>query len=74
MQLAAPTSGEITLLNRKVAGEDQELRRSIGYLPFEISLYKELTGKQAIEFAARAYGLDGGTLPPRNMRNCSNGT
>lgn len=57
MQLAYPTSGEIRLLGRKLEGEMPELRKQIGYLPSEINLYKDLTGKQLLEWAAEAYGL-----------------
>lgn len=57
MQLLAPTSGQITLLNWQVKGDMPDLRRQIGYLPSEIHLYKELTGRQVLDFTARAYGL-----------------
>lgn len=58
MQLAYPTAGEMYLLGRKVEGEIPELRKEIGYVPSEISLYKDMTGKQMLEFTARSYGLE----------------
>lgn len=58
MQLTYPTSGEIYLLGRRVSEEMHELRREIGYLPSEIHLYPDWTGKQVLEFAARSYGLN----------------
>lgn len=58
MQLAYPTSGEIMLFGSKVEGEMPELRKRIGYLPSEINLYKDMTGRQLLEWAARAHGLE----------------
>ncbi|TNJ64691.1 ABC transporter ATP-binding protein [Paenibacillus hemerocallicola] len=58
MQLANPTAGEIYLFGRQVRGEMPELRRKIGFLPSEINLYKDMTGKRLLEFAARSYGLE----------------
>jgi ABC-2 type transport system ATP-binding protein len=58
MQLAYPTSGEIMLFGGKVEGEMPELRKQIGYLPSEINLYKDMTGRKLLEWAARAHGLE----------------
>lgn len=57
MQLIYPTSGTMTVLGTPVAGEVPELRRRIGYLPSEVNYYQSLTGRQMLEFAARAYGV-----------------
>jgi ABC-2 type transport system ATP-binding protein len=58
MQLIYPTSGKIYLFGEEVDGDRPDLRRKIGYLSSEVNLYKQLTGKQMLEFTARAYGLD----------------
>ncbi|NBI30401.1 ABC transporter ATP-binding protein [Chengkuizengella marina] len=54
MQLIKPTSGEISVLNKPLTTEQHTLRNKIGYLPSEINYYKDMTGKQVLEFAARA--------------------
>ncbi|NDI34281.1 ABC transporter ATP-binding protein [Chengkuizengella sediminis] len=54
MQLINPTSGEIKVLNKTLSTEQPSLRKNIGYLPSEINYYKDMTGKQVLEFAARA--------------------
>ncbi|SDN53448.1 ABC-2 type transport system ATP-binding protein [Paenibacillus sp. yr247] len=57
MQLNAPTRGEIHLFGQRVIGDRADLRKRIGYLPSEIHFYPDMTGKQALELAAAAYGL-----------------
>lgn len=58
LQLIAPTSGELHVLGEPVKGDDPELRKRIGYLPSEIRLYPDLTGRQALELAAGLHGVD----------------
>lgn len=58
MQLIHPTSGKLEVLNRRITGDKPKLRREIGYLPSEINLYKDLTGKQILDFTARAFGKE----------------
>ncbi|WP_274364443.1 ABC transporter ATP-binding protein [Paenibacillus thermotolerans] len=57
MGLSKPDRGRIALLGRPLEGDDPNVRRNIGYLPSEVSFYKEMTGKQLLEFTARAYGM-----------------
>lgn len=57
MGLSRPESGRIRLLGQPMQGDTPPLRAVIGYLPSEVSFYKELTGTQLLEFTARAYGL-----------------
>ncbi|TJY44405.1 ABC transporter ATP-binding protein [Cohnella pontilimi] len=58
MQLIAPSSGELTVLGSRITGDDPKLRSRIGYLPSEIRLYPDLTGRQALELAAGIHGID----------------
>lgn len=58
LQLIAPTGGSLFVLGTKITGDHAELRRKIGYLPSEIRLYPDLTGRQALEFAAGVHGVD----------------
>jgi ABC-2 type transport system ATP-binding protein len=57
MQLVRPTSGEVKLFGSQVSGDMPALRREIGYLPSEINLYKDMTGRQVLDFAAASFGL-----------------
>lgn len=63
LQLISPTSGELTVLGKPVRGDDPELRGRIGYLPSEIRLYPDMTGKQALELAAAVHGVDWKSSP-----------
>jgi ABC-2 type transport system ATP-binding protein len=63
MQLTRPTSGEITILGRRITGEQPSLRQEMGYLPSEVNLYPDLTGRQLLEFTSRSYGLDLASTP-----------
>jgi len=56
MQLTAPSAGSLAVLGTPLRGEQPELRRRIGYLPSEIALSPDMTGRQALELAAAAYG------------------
>ncbi|QCT02269.1 ABC transporter related protein [Paenibacillus algicola] len=56
MQLIHPTSGSLQVLGEAQDREKPELRKRIGYLPSEVMLYPQMTGKQALELTARAYG------------------
>jgi ABC-2 type transport system ATP-binding protein len=58
LQLIAPTSGELSVLGRQIKGDDPELRRKIGYLPSEIRLYPDMTGRQMLDFSAAIQGVN----------------
>lgn len=57
MQLLYPTQGTLKVLGYTLNHENPQLRRRIGYLPSEIVSYPYMSGKQALELTARAYGL-----------------
>lgn len=52
MGLLKPTSGSARLFGLDVAEHGLAIRREIGYLPGEFSLYDKLTGRQYLTFAA----------------------
>lgn len=58
MQLISPTSGEISVLGERIKKDNPMIRSRIGYLPSEIRLYPDLTGKQMLELAAGIHGVD----------------
>jgi len=56
LDLLRPTSGRVEVLGI-VPSSSVELRRSLGYLPGELSLYEDLTGAQLLEFFAALRGV-----------------
>ncbi|AMO22288.1 ABC transporter ATP-binding protein [Ramlibacter solisilvae] len=62
--LLAPTSGEVRVCGEPVRGEAfRQVRRRIGYLPENISLYENLTGLETLEFFAGLKAIDPQTCP-----------
>lgn len=55
--LLRPTAGSIQIAGHDVAREPLEVKREIGVLPEEVSLYERLSGAEFLEFAARMHGL-----------------
>lgn len=51
MGFLTPTSGSARVLGLDVVGSSLEVRRRVGYLPSEFSLYRELTGWENVNFA-----------------------
>lgn len=57
-----PTSGEAKVLGYDVVTESEEVKKSIGYMSQQFSLYSDLTVLENITFYARIYGI------PRKQR------
>lgn len=55
--LLSPTAGSGRILGLDIARQSRELRRKVGYLPGEASLYDWLTGYQNVDFALRVRGV-----------------
>ncbi|WP_459193626.1 ABC transporter ATP-binding protein [Halosimplex sp. J119] len=55
--LLAPTAGSITVNGFDVRDEPRRIRETIGYMAQETSVDEELTARENIRFAARAYGV-----------------
>jgi ABC-2 type transport system ATP-binding protein/ribosome-dependent ATPase len=53
--LIAPTSGEVELLG---GPPDRERRRRLGYVPQNLGLYRDLTVRENLAFAASSYGVE----------------
>lgn len=56
--LLRPSLGEATVLGAKVPKENWKLRGRIGYLGHDPLLYRDLTTRENLVFAARLHGLD----------------
>jgi len=45
-----PTSGEAFIFNKNISEDIVEIRKNVGYIPGELSLYEHLTGKQLLKY------------------------
>ncbi|MCK5087348.1 MAG: ABC transporter ATP-binding protein [Melioribacteraceae bacterium] len=52
-----PDEGAIFFNNHKIIFEDTSIRKKIGYVPQEISLYQELTAQQNLKIFGTLFGL-----------------
>lgn len=58
MGLQRPTRGQATVLGFDTWSESVEVHRRVGYLPGELILFDRMTGRQHVEWFARARCLD----------------
>ncbi len=58
LDLVVPDSGEIRVAGLDVRRQSVEARRLLGYLPEELELYPQLTGRELLAFVAGLKGLD----------------
>ncbi|MEK3976815.1 ABC transporter ATP-binding protein [Psychrobacillus sp. FSL K6-1267] len=63
--LVQPTSGDVLWNNVSIKDNPEALRKTLGVVPQEISLYPELTAKENLKFFGRIYGLKGQILEHR---------
>ena len=54
-----PDAGSIQLLGMDAVRQPLEIKRRIGMVPEELSLFERLTGRQYLTFCGRMYGLSG---------------
>jgi ABC-type multidrug transport system, ATPase component len=52
-----PTAGRAAVLGLDIARQSLDIRRRVGYLPGDVSLYGERTGAELLAFALRVRGL-----------------
>src|SRR5437868_9019942 len=57
--LLQPDAGEVDVAGRRVDPAATAAKAAIGYVPQEIALYPDLTGRENLRFFARLYGLRG---------------
>lgn len=60
-----PTSGGAAVLGRDIRADVSEIRRQIGLVPQEISIYPSLTAAENVRFFGDMHGVARGELEPR---------
>jgi ABC-2 type transport system ATP-binding protein len=63
--LMKPTSGSITIYGIDLVRYPQEVKKLIGYVPQEVALYPNLSGRENLRFLGRVSGLRGKELEER---------
>jgi ABC-2 type transport system ATP-binding protein len=55
----APDGGEVTVLGRPISVRTPAGKAEIGYVPQEVAIYPDLTGRENLRFFASLYGVRG---------------
>jgi ABC-2 type transport system ATP-binding protein len=63
--LATPDSGRVLVESKDVAKDPEAVRRSLGLVPQDLSLYVDLTARENLAFFAGLYGLRGAAQKAR---------
>jgi ABC-2 type transport system ATP-binding protein len=63
--LLMPTGGGGSVNGYDIRTEPESIKSSIGYMSQKFSLYRDLTGRENLEFYGAVYGLEGGELRAR---------
>jgi len=57
--LITPDRGEVLIAGRRLGGDTDPVKRSIGLVPQDLALYEELSARDNLAFFAALYGLQG---------------
>ncbi len=63
--LVRPDSGRVSVNGADAVSEPTAVRRSIGHVPQDVSLYADLTARENVRFFGGLYGLSGARLDER---------
>ena len=56
LDLIRPTDGEAKIFGKDVRVEGEEIRKDVGYLPGELALFDDMTGKETLEYLGNVKG------------------
>src|SRR5882762_4464951 len=65
LDLLRPTGGKALIFGHDCQADGLQARSSIGYLPGELGIYSDLTGREVLDLLA---GLNGGAVEKRHRR------
>jgi ABC-2 type transport system ATP-binding protein len=57
--LLAPDAGEVTVAGERLTTKSVAAKSAIGFVPQDLAIYPDLTGRENLAFFARLYGLSG---------------
>ncbi len=63
--ILAPTSGSAVVLGYDAERDAEQIKRRVGYMSQQFSLYADLSVRENIEFYGRIYGLDSARIAER---------
>ncbi|MEW6015159.1 MAG: ABC transporter ATP-binding protein, partial [Candidatus Zixiibacteriota bacterium] len=63
--LLLPTSGSGTVNGHNIFTESEQIKQSIGYMSQKFSLYRDLTGRENLQFYGSVYQIPSGDLKSR---------
>ena len=63
--IARPDRGAVSLAGERLEGDESPLKRRLGLVPQDISLFEELPALENLRLFGRLYGLDGALLAER---------
>jgi ABC-2 type transport system ATP-binding protein len=55
--ILTPDAGEVTLAGRRMTSRSVDSKANVGYVPQDIALYPDLTGRENLRFFASLYGI-----------------
>ena len=60
MDFLRPDDGQVTVFGKDAQADAVEIRQNVGFLPGEVHLYKNWTGKEHIDYVLQIRGVDDG--------------
>ena len=63
--LLEPDAGEVHVAGERITPRSTRAKAAIGYVPQELALYPDLSGRENLRFFGRLYGLEGRDLARR---------
>lgn len=68
--LLAPSDGDAEVLGMSIHSQTSQIKKRIGYMSQQFSLYRDLTVRENLRFFGRLYGLPGNRIRRREEELC----